>query len=94
MPLVDDYLKQLKKRAKESRVYRKYQLDGLEIAQILGDEKHKSLYIKLAKLRGGQRLRELAKTVAEKKSITNKGAYFMSCLPRADKRGLRANKRR
>lgn len=74
------YLKKLKQRAKESRVSRKFQLDGLEIANILGDEKHKSLYIKLAKELDPDKLRRLAKEVAEKKDIKNKGAYFMTII--------------
>jgi len=40
-----DYLEKLKNRAKKSKVYTSYQLIGLEIARILKDEKHKSLYI-------------------------------------------------
>ncbi len=76
----DEYLNELKKRAKESRVYKKHQLFGLEIAQILEDEKHKSLYIKLSKSHNPDELMRLARGVAEKKNIKNKGAYFMSCL--------------
>jgi hypothetical protein len=71
------YLEELARRSKESRVYRKYQLTGLLIAEILHDEKHKSLYIKLAKTGNGDRLLALAKDVAERKNIKNKGAYFM-----------------
>ena len=44
-----NYLETLKERAKKSRVYKSYQFIGLTIAQLLNDEKHKSLYIKLAK---------------------------------------------
>jgi hypothetical protein len=77
-PMLDrDYLDKLKQRAKRSRVSRKFQWDGLEIAKILGDEKHKSLYIKLAKEWGGDTLRRLAKEIAENKNIKRKGAYFM-----------------
>jgi hypothetical protein len=72
-----DYLKELKKRSKESHVYHKYQLEGLEIADILRDRKHKSLYIKLAKELGGEKILKFAKTIAEDKKIKNKGAYFM-----------------
>lgn len=72
-----NYLKKLKKRGQESRVYKKYQLVGLEIAQILRDEKHKSLYIKLAKGGDNEKLRRLAREVAEKKNVKNRGAYFM-----------------
>ncbi|HVM76628.1 MAG TPA: hypothetical protein VMU07_00540 [Candidatus Paceibacterota bacterium] len=75
--LKDRYAEELKRRAKESHVYRKYQLVGLEIAQILKDEKHKTLYIKLAKERGGERLLRVAKDVADRGNVKNKGAYFM-----------------
>lgn len=74
------YLKELKRRAAESHVYRKYQLMGLAIAEALRDERHKSLYIKLAKERGGERLLRLAKDIAERKNVKNRGAYFMTLL--------------
>jgi hypothetical protein len=78
--LKERYAKELARRAKESHVYRKYQMTGLEIAQILNDEKHKALYIKLAKEMNGERLLRLAKDVAERKNVKNKGAYFMRLL--------------
>jgi len=74
------YLKKLRERAKKSHVYRKYQLVGLEIAKILGDEKHKSLYIKMAKEKNAEKLLHLAKEISGKKNVKNRGAYFMSCL--------------
>ncbi len=75
------YLERLKDRAKQSKVYRKFQLEGLEIAKILEDEKHKALYIKLAKEHDAQFLRGLAQDVAERgAAVQNKGAYFMSRL--------------
>ena len=80
MPLDISYIKKLKKRGMESHIYRKYQLMGLEIAQILEDEKHKSLYIKLAKECDGERMRQLAKEVAERRGVKNKGAYFMKVI--------------
>jgi hypothetical protein len=73
----EDYLKKLKQRAKESHVYKKYQLVGLEIAQALGDEKHRALYIKLAKEGDGEALLRLAKEVADRRGVRNRGAYFM-----------------
>lgn len=76
----EKYLAELKRRAKESHVYRKYQLIGLEIAKALGDEKHKSLYIKLAKEHDADMLMRLAKDVADRKEVKNKGAYFMTVL--------------
>ncbi len=78
MPSKEDYLKKLRERAAESKVYARFQLDGLEIAQILGDEKHKALYIKLAKESDAGRLRQLAEQVAENPRVRNKGAYFMA----------------
>jgi hypothetical protein len=72
-----NYQDLLKKRAKESKVYAPYQLTGLMLAEILEDKKHKSLYIKLAKNYEESKLIRLAKSIAEKKNIKNKGAYFM-----------------
>ncbi len=71
------YLKKLRTRAATSKIYRKYQLIGLEIAKILEDEKHKSLYIKLAKQNGASTVLRIAKDVAERRGVRNKGAYFM-----------------
>jgi len=82
-PLFDsgeNYIEELKKRAKKTRAYTSYQLTGLEIANILGDWSHKALYIRLAKKHGEGKLLELAKSVAEKKNVVNKGAYFMKVL--------------
>lgn len=75
-----DYLNTLKERTKTSRVYKKFQFTGLAIAQLLNDEKHKSLYIKLAKKHNNDDLLRIAKEVAERKRIKNKGAYFMIIL--------------
>lgn len=75
-----EYIKELKKRAKESHIYKEYQLTGVNIAEILSDEKHKALYIKLAKQKDNDMLLRLAKNINEKKGIKNKGAYFMYCL--------------
>lgn len=76
----EDYLKEIQKRSKESRVYEPHQLTGLEIADLLGDRKHKSLYIKLAKGINSTLLMGLAKEIAESKTVRNKGAYFMTRL--------------
>jgi hypothetical protein len=78
--LKDKYVTELKRRGKESHVYTKFQLIGLEISQILNDEKHKALYIKLAKDNNPEMLLGLAKDVAERSNINNKGAYFMSLV--------------
>jgi kynurenine formamidase len=80
MPLAPDYIKELKKREKKSHVYKEFQLIGLEITDILKDRKHKALYIKLAKTKNAQELLGLAKDVAGRKNIKNKGAYFMAIV--------------
>ena len=80
-----DYMETLRERARESKVYQKHQLVGLELAEILQDEEHKSLYIKLAKEREGEDLIGLAKRVVEMKQVKNYGAYFMSVLHKEKK---------
>ncbi len=74
---MDDYIEELKRRRKESRVYSEHQLVGLLVAEVLEDEEHKSLYIKLAREHDSDKLLKLAKSVAERKNVKNKGAYFM-----------------
>jgi len=74
------YIEELSKRAKKSHVYQHHQAVGLEIANILDDQEHKALYIKLAKTKNSSKLLELAKSVAERPNIQNKGAYFMKLL--------------
>jgi len=75
-----DYIELLKKRAKESKVYSPHQLTGLMISEILQDEKHKALYIKLVKNGNPDELLRLAKSVADRTNVKNKGAYFMRLL--------------
>lgn len=78
--LKEKYARELAKRGRESRVYRRFQLIGLGISQILHDEKHKALYIKLAKEHDADKLLKIAKEVAEKKDVKNRGAYFMAVV--------------
>lgn len=85
------YLDVLKERAKVSRVYKKHQMTGLMISQILGDEKYKSLYIKLAKENNQDKLLALAKDIGLRKNVKNKGAYFMRVLYLMRHRGIRTN---
>lgn len=71
------YLETLTERAKKSKVYQSHQLLGLTLAEILDDNRHKALYMKMAKKHDNYHLLHLAKKIAERKNITNKGAYFM-----------------
>ncbi len=80
MSIKKEYFETIKGRGAKSKVYKKFQLTGLIIAEVLHDDAHKSLYIKLAKDHDENRLMSLAKDVAERKNITNKGAYFMKIL--------------
>ena len=75
-----NYLELIRERGKRSRVYRQYQLVGLELAELLRDPAHKALYMKLAKERDANELRELARSVAEQKKVRNRGALFMYLL--------------
>lgn len=80
MPIKKDYLLTIKERGKESKVYRDFQLIGLEIADLLEDREHKSLYIKLAKQYDSDKLLGLAKDISTRENVQNKGAYFMAVV--------------
>ncbi|MEZ4156536.1 MAG: hypothetical protein R3B52_00965 [Candidatus Paceibacterota bacterium] len=75
-----EYIDGLKNRAQKSRVHHNHQFLGLEIANILGDFEHKSLYIKLAKEHDGDELLHLAKDVADRRDVERPGAYFMHLI--------------
>ncbi len=75
-----DYLKTLKTRVKEARITKPFQLTGLEIAMILKDLPHKSLYMKYAKEYPGEKLLALAKDIMERRGIANPAAYFMTVV--------------
>lgn len=70
----------LAQRAAKKRINHQFQLIGLEIAVILGDLAHKSLYMKYAKEYGSDRMLALAKDVAERRDVDHKAAYFMRVL--------------
>ncbi len=80
MALDEHYLDTVRERSKKSHVYKKYQMTGLMLAEILNDNAHKALYIKLAKAHDEEKLIRLARDIAEKKNVRNKGAYFMKML--------------
>jgi len=73
-------MKALREKQKTTHVYQKHQMTGLLLAELLHDETHKALYIKLAKTFPERKLMELAGKVAEMEGIKNKGAYFMRIL--------------
>ncbi len=71
------YLASLRARKTESKAYQPHQHVGVEIAQILSDKKHVGLYIRLCTQYDPHSLLAIAKDIAEKKNVKNKGAYFM-----------------
>ncbi|MAF80341.1 hypothetical protein CL629_04685 [bacterium] len=87
VPKDKNYIELLKERKAESRVYKSFQLIGLEIAKILGDEGHISLYIKLAKEYDSRALLTLAKDISERQGIKNRGAYFMRVFQKQKQEG-------
>ena len=80
MAINKEYIDAIRERAKKSKVYRQFQETGLMLAEILTDERHKALYMRLAKKYDNQRLLSLAKDIAGNKNVKNKGAYFMRVL--------------
>lgn len=76
----ENYMRTLKERAKKSRVYMPFQSTGLLLAEILEDPEHKSLYMRFAKLYNNEELIRVAKDLAERKNVENKGAYFMTLI--------------
>lgn len=77
---MNNYLALLRERRKISRVYRAHQGAGLELAELLRDRRHKALYMRLARQYDGGLLLSLAKDVALRKGVRNRGAYFMRLL--------------
>lgn len=78
--LSEGYLSELQERGKKSKVYQPHQLIGLKLAELLRDDQHKSLYIRMAKEHPADKLLGLAKRIAENHGVKNKGAYFMSAF--------------
>lgn len=84
-----DYLKTLKERAQKSRVYKPYQSTGLALAEILEDPEHKALYMRMAKTYASNELIRIAKDLAERKNVENKGAYFMTLVKKLKEEEIR-----
>lgn len=64
-------------------MYSEHQMTGLMLAEILNDQAHKSLYMRLAKTYDNDRLLKLAKDIADRANVKNMGAYFMKMLKEA-----------
>lgn len=75
-----NYFETLRKRAAKSKVYQLHQSTGLTLAEILRDFNHRSLYMRLAKTYDNNELLRIAKDIAERGNVKNRGAYFMKVL--------------
>lgn len=76
-PQFNAYLDRIRERAKKSRIHSRHQMIGLMVADALGDQGHKALYIKMARDENGEKMLYMAKSIAENSKVENKGAYFM-----------------
>jgi len=61
-------------------VSQEFQKYAYELAKELDDLPHKSLYMKLAKRHSADTLLKIAKDVADREGVENKGAYFMKII--------------
>lgn len=82
-----DYVEIIKIRKKRSRVYYSHQFVGLKITRYLDDEANKKLYMRLAKEYDSEALLRLARDVMERRSVKNRGAYFMRMFQLKRKEG-------
>ncbi len=74
------YLKTLQERAAKRNITQEFQLIGLEIAVVLHDLEHKSIYIKYAKAYGSDKMLALAKDIASRRGVENPAGYFMTVV--------------
>jgi len=68
---------QSRKMTRDYRCSHEFQAFGNRLAEELGDRKHRSLYIKLAKTEDRNLLEEARVSVVESKKATTKGRLFM-----------------
>ena len=77
MQKIGDIVKKYKSSNEDKYISREFQKYGVELAEELGDLKHKSLYIKLAK-ETPRGLMEAARSfVKDAQNAKNKGALYM-----------------
>ena len=74
---IGDVLKKYKTDDSDKYISREFQKYGYELAQSLGDMKHKSLYIKLAKETPRALLESARSFVIDAQNAKNKGSLFM-----------------
>jgi len=72
--VIDKYKKDIEENKFVSREFQQY---GLELAEALGDMKHKALYIKLAKTNSRGLLETAKNFVSDAQNVKSKGRLFM-----------------
>jgi len=72
--VLDKYKKDIEENKFVSREFQQY---GLELAEALGDMKHKALYIKLAKTNSRGLLETAKNFVSDAQNVKSKGRLFM-----------------
>jgi len=74
---IGDLLKDYKESDEDKYISREFQKYGYNLAEELGDLKHKSLYIKLAKETPRGFLETARSYIKDAKDVENRGALFM-----------------
>lgn len=74
---LSDLLKNYEEKEDDKYISREFQNYGLELAEELGDMKHKSLYIKLAKETSRAKMEAARRFVSDAENARNKAALFM-----------------
>jgi len=74
---LSDLLKDYEEKAEDKYISREFQNYGLELAEELGDMKHKSLYIKLAKITPRAKMEAARRFVKDADNARNKAALYM-----------------
>lgn len=77
---------------RDKYISREFQKYGYELAEALGDIKHKSLYIKLAKVTPRAILENAKSFVSDAYNAKNKGSLFMWKLKQLKEEYLKKNK--
>lgn len=67
----------VERRKESQRISKEFQDFGVRLSEVLGDSKHKSLYIKLAKEKPRQALEEALSYVQDYPHARTKGRLFM-----------------
>jgi hypothetical protein len=77
MEQIGNIIQRLEKKRESQRISREFQDYGVRLAEVLGDSKHKSLYIKLSKEKPRKALEEALSYVMDYPHAKNRGRLFM-----------------